>query len=70
MGKTKTKQSSRKKKEIGEQVPTRDCKEALVNIGSPEKAVAAKNSQGSSRLLRMMAPRRLINFIKKISFSQ
>ena len=55
MGKTKTKESSRKKKEIEEQVPTRDCKEALV-LYLPDKAVAAKNSQGSSRLLRMMTP--------------
>ena len=39
MGKTKTKQCSgkkkKRKKENEEQGPTRDCKEALVKIGSP-----------------------------------
>ena len=35
MGKINTKQCLREKKETEKQVPMRDCKEALLKIGSP-----------------------------------
>ena len=68
MGKTKIKQSSREKKEIEEQVPTRDCKEALMKIGSPGLSRCREKLAGSSHLLGILIPWRFINFIKKSLF--